>query len=265
MNNTKPILTIRDLKTYFYCKDHIVKAIDSVDLDVYKGKITAIVGGSGSGKSVLSMSILNLIEKPGRIISGQVMLEDKDLMKFSEKEMRSVRGREIAMIFQEPTSAMNPVVKVKNHLFEALKIHDRSVKIKDKMEDFRQALFRVGLNDPDTILESYPFELSGGMCQRVMVAMGMITKAKILIADEPTSSLDLTTQAAILEELIRLKNTGMSIILITHDLGVVAQTADEVYVIKDGKIVENGTVMEVFKNPKHKYTKHLMEPIIIHN
>ena len=175
--------------------------------------------------------------------------------------MRKVRGREIAMIFQEPTAAMNPVIKVKNHLFEAARFYERKKTRAEKLADFRDVLQRVGLRNPDQILEAYPFELSGGMCQRVMVAMGMIASANVLIADEPTSSLDLTTQASILEELLRLRDLGMAIILITHDLGVVAQTADDMYVIKDGSIVESGSVQEVFRAPEHPYTQYLMEPI----
>ncbi len=172
--------------------------------------------------------------------------------------MRQVRGKEIAMVFQEPTRAMNPVVKVKDHLFEAVHTHDRTVKMKDKLAEFQDVLLRVGIGEPERILESYPFELSGGMCQRVMVAMGIVTNADVLIADEPTSSLDLTTQAAILEELLRIRDTGVAILLITHDLGVVAQTADDMYVIKDGKIVEGGPVRRVFASPQHPYTKFLM-------
>lgn len=263
MNDRQAVLRIRNLKTYFGGKKNIVKAVDGVDLDVWPGRITALVGGSGSGKSVISRSVLNLIEPPGKIVEGQVFLDDRDLLTLSEKEMRKIRGKDIAMIFQEPTCAMNPVVKVKDHLFEAVHIHNRGIKKKDSQENFRRVLNQVGLNDPDRILESYPFELSGGMCQRVMVAMGILENARILIADEPTSSLDLTTQLAILDELIRLKEEGMGIILITHDLGVVAQTADDMYVIKDGKIVEYGNVEKVFRNPQHTYTQYLMEPLDI--
>ncbi|SHH87527.1 peptide/nickel transport system ATP-binding protein [Sporobacter termitidis DSM 10068] len=258
-----PVLQIRSLKTYFYTKNGVVKAVDGVDLDVGKGRITALVGGSGSGKSMLSMSVMNLVEKPGRIIDGQVWLNGRDLRTLSEKELKDVRGKEIAMIFQEPTSAMNPVLKVKNHLFEAVHTHDKKLRMRDKLDEFRDVLLRVGLGNPDKILESYPFELSGGMCQRVMVAMGIVTNASVLIADEPTSSLDLTTQAAILEELLRLKDAGMAIVLITHDLGVVAQTADDMYVIKDGKVIESGPVCDVFASPQQAYTKFLMEPIAL--
>jgi ABC-type dipeptide/oligopeptide/nickel transport system, ATPase component len=223
------------------------------------------VGGSGSGKSVMSMSILNLIEKPGKIVSGEILLNGRNLAALSEKEMRRVRGKEISMIFQEPTSALNPVLKVKQHLFEAVHIHNKKLRMSDVLDDFREVLQRVGLSDPDKILESYPFELSGGMCQRIMVAMGIVAKADVLIADEPTSSLDLMTQASILNELSCLKETGMAIILITHDLGVVAQTADDMYVVKDGKVIESGTVLDVFASPHHEYTKYLMSPISIEN
>lgn len=257
-----PILRIKDLKTYFYTKNGVVKAVDGVNLTAERGRITAVIGGSGSGKSVMSMSIMNLVEKPGRIVGGEIWFGGRNLRTLGEREMRNIRGKDIAMVFQEPTSAMNPVMKVKDHLFEAVHIHDGKLRMKDKLSDFREVLRRVGFGDPDKVLESFPFELSGGMCQRIMVAMGIVTKAKLLIADEPTSSLDLTTQAAILEELIRLKEAGMSIILITHDLGVVAQTADDMYVIKDGKIIESGTVCDVFASPRHEYTRYLMTPIL---
>lgn len=232
-----PVLEIKDLKTYFYSNDSVVKAVDGVSLRAYAGRITALIGGSGSGKSVMSRSVMGLIDEPGKIVGGEVWLNGRDLRTLSEKQMRMVRGREIAMIFQEPTAAMNPVIKVKNHLFEAARFRDRQQTKTEKMASFRDVL------------------------QRVMVAMGIIANANVLIADEPTSSLDLTTQASILEELLRLRDSGMAIILITHDLGVVAQTADDMYVIKDGKIVESGSVLEVFHAPKHPYTQYLMEPI----
>ena len=256
-----PILEVKDLKTYFYSKDSVVKAVDGVSLCAYAGRITAVIGGSGSGKSVMSRSIMGLIDEPGKIVGGEVWLNGRDLRTLPEKQMRKVRGKEIAMIFQEPTAAMNPVIKVKNHLFEAARFYERQKAKAERLADFQDVLQRVGLRNPDQILEAYPFELSGGMCQRVMVAMGIIANANVLIADEPTSSLDLTTQASILEELLQLRDSGMAIILITHDLGVVAQTADDMYVIKDGKIVESGSVQEVFRAPKHPYTQYLMEPI----
>ncbi len=262
-HDLQPVLSVRNLQTWFPGKNHIVKAVDDVSLDVYPGRITALIGGSGSGKSVMSLSILDLIESPGRVVGGEVLLNGRDLRKLSEKEMQKVRGKEIAMIFQEPTSALNPVIKVKKHMLETLRIHDPSVTMQNSWDLFNKALVRVGLLHSESILESYPFELSGGMCQRVMVAMGLIANASVLIADEPTSSLDLTTQAAILEELERIRDLGVGIILITHDLGVVAQTADYMYVIKDGKIVEHGNVQNVFQAPQDEYTKKLMEHIDI--
>ncbi|BBB89436.1 MAG TPA: ABC transporter ATP-binding protein [Methylomusa anaerophila] len=257
----QPVLSIKNLKTYFYLEERVVKAVDGVSLEVYKGRITAIVGGSGSGKSVMSLSVLDLVDKPGRIIDGEIWLNGVNLRDLREKQLLKIRGKEISMIFQESTSSMNPVLKVKSHLFEVIRTRNRAIGSKEALSLFRDVLDRVGLRNTDQILESYPFQLSGGMCQRVMVAMGLLAQSKVLIADEPTSSLDLTTQAAILEELIRLKTAGMAIVLITHDLGVVAQMADDVYVLKDGKIVDSGTVYDVFESPQHEYTKSLLASI----
>jgi peptide/nickel transport system ATP-binding protein len=257
----QPVLSVKNLKTYFYLEERVVKAVDGVSLDVYKGRITAIVGGSGSGKSVVSLSVFNLVDKPGRIIDGEIWLNGMNLRNLREKQLLKVRGKEISMIFQEPASSMNPVLKVKKHLLEVIRTHNKGISKKEGLSRCRDVLTRVGLKNTDQILESYPFELSGGMCQRVMVAMGLLAHSHVLIADEPTSSLDLTTQAAILEELVRLKNEGMAIVLITHDLGVVAQMADDVYVLKDGKIVDSGTVYDVFESPKHEYTKSLLASI----
>ncbi|MHB9292893.1 peptide/nickel transport system ATP-binding protein [Hollandina sp. SP2] len=255
----KPVLSIQGLSTYFYLKTRTVKALDEVDMDLYSGRITALMGGSGSGKSVMSLSILGLIEKPGRVVKGSIILENMDLLALPERDMRRVRGEKIAMIFQEPTDSLNPVIKVKDHLFEVNRRSGQPLERREAISLFQDVLSRVGLGDTLKILESYPFELSGGMCQRIMVAMGLLAHSSVLIADEPTSSLDLTTQAAILKELARLRDEGIGILLITHDLGVVAQMADDVYVINDGHIVEQGTVYEVFEAPKHEYTKLLLE------
>ncbi|MEN6413596.1 MAG: ABC transporter ATP-binding protein [Veillonellales bacterium] len=257
----QPILSIKNLKTYFYLAERTVKAVDGVNLDVYKGRVTAIVGGSGSGKSVMSLSILNLIDPPGKIVDGEIWFNGVNLRILREQQLLTIRGKEISMIFQDPISAMNPVLKIKSHLFEVIHSHSRAISNKEALCMSRDVLARVGLKSVDKILERYPFELSGGMCQRVMVAMGVLAHSQVLIADEPTSSLDLTTQVAILEELLRLRNEGMAVILITHDLGVVAQMADDVYVLKDGKIVDSGTVYDVFESPKHEYTKSLLASI----
>jgi ABC-type dipeptide/oligopeptide/nickel transport system ATPase component len=257
MSNGVPLLCVRNLQTRFYLRNRTVHALNGVNLDIYAGRITALIGGSGSGKSVLALSILDLVERPGLITGGEILFENINLLELSEKDMRRIRGKKISMIFQEPANSMNPVIKVKNHLSEVLRYGGIKLTGNETRGLFLEALNRVGLRDGAKILEQYPFELSGGMCQRVMVAMGLLANSKILIADEPTSSLDLTTQAAILRELYHLRNEGLAIILITHDLGVVAQTADDVYVIKDGFIVESGTVFEVFENPQHEYTKSL--------
>ncbi len=258
-NNDQPTLSLRGLKTWFASGTRIIKAVNGVDLDAYPGRITAVVGGSGSGKSVMALSIINLIDKPGWIESGEARINGMDLLALDEKQLQSVRGRLVSMVFQDPVGSMNPVVKVKKHLFEAARTPFRQRR--EAMREFKQILARIGLKDPDKVLESYPFELSGGMCQRVMVAMGLVARAQLLIADEPTSSLDLTTQAAILQEFQRLRDTGLAILLITHDLGVVAQTADDVYVINDGCIVEHGRVEDVLLNPRHDYTKRLLSSV----
>ncbi|MBS4960465.1 MAG: ABC transporter ATP-binding protein [Clostridiales bacterium] len=257
-----PVLAIKNLKTYFNQKRGVVRAVDDISLEAYKGEITAIVGESGSGKSVTSMSILNLIEEPGKIQDGKIFLNGRDIMLLREKELMKIRGKEVSMIFQDPSSAMNPIIKVKKQLIESMRIHDKKTKKRILLDRCDQMLRKVGLRDTHKIMESYPFELSGGMCQRVMIAMALLSKPDLLIADEPTTALDLTIQASILDELVRLKNEEkMAIILITHDLGVVAQTADKVYVMHHGKIMEHGTVFEVFENPQHSYTKALLAAV----
>lgn len=262
MTRETPVLSIRNLKTYFYLEERVVKAVDGISLDARKGRITALVGGSGSGKSITSLSVFNLVDAPGRIVDGEILLNGVNLRGLGEKRLRRIRGREIAMIFQEPAGSMDPVMTVKNHLFEVLRTHNRRAGKTEAMDMARAALARVGFADADAILACYPFELSGGMCQRVMVAMGLLADADVLIADEPTASLDVTTQAAVLRELVRLRDAGMAIVLITHDLGVVAQTADDVYVMRDGRIVESGSVFEIFETPRHPYTRSLVASIL---
>ncbi|MDR2350064.1 MAG: dipeptide/oligopeptide/nickel ABC transporter permease/ATP-binding protein [Deltaproteobacteria bacterium] len=255
----KPLLRVRDLKVEFKTGGKVVTALDGVNLEARKGSITALVGGSGSGKSVMAQAVLGLVERPGKVVGGSVEFDGENILGYSEKQLRKYRRGKVAMIFQDPGNSMNPVSKVKKHLLEAA--HTLTGEKEEAMEEFRRVLERVGLKNPDQILESYPFELSGGMCQRVMVAMGLVSKCELLIADEPTSSLDLTTQAAILEQFAKIREEGLSIVLITHDLGVVAQTADTVYVIHDGKIQEHGPVADVFARPKKSYTKSLMASV----
>ena len=257
--NENVILSVKNLKTFFFTDKNAppIKAVDGIDLEIKKGKITTIVGESGSGKSVTSLSIMGLVSNPGKVVSGEIILNGKAVHEYNDKQMQKVRGKDISMIFQDPASALNPIVKIKKQLLEAIFIHMKMTK-KEALGKCRKMIESVGLDNPDKILDSYPFELSGGMCQRVMVAMALLCEPLLLIADEPTSSLDLTVQASVLNLLMKLKNEGMSILLITHDLGVVAQMSDYVYVIKRGKIVEKGDVYEVFENPQHEYTKALL-------
>lgn len=255
------VLFVRNLKTYFSVdKQTTVKAVDNVSFDVYRGKVTAIVGQSGSGKSVTSRAIFNLISPPGKILEGEVLLNGRDIRKLSKSQQKKVYGKEISMIFQEPMSALNPVIQVKNQMLEAIRLH-RKIPKREALEECRQALLRVNLKNADMILHQYPFALSGGMCQRVMIAMSMVSKPDVLIADEPTTALDLTIQAVVLEELKTLRDSGMAIMLITHDLGVVAQMADYVYVMQEGKIVESGDVFQIFDYPQHDYTKTLLNAV----
>lgn len=259
---SKSILSVRNLKTYFLSgSGYVVKAVDDISLDIKRSCITAVVGQSGSGKSVTAMSILRLIDSPGHIIGGEILFEGTDLLKLSEKEKNKIYGNEISVIFQEPMSALNPVVKIKKQMMEIFTLHKNSMNMQ-KAEAYNicvNALKKVNLKEAEAIMEKYPFELSGGMCQRVMIAMAIVSGAKLLIADEPTTALDLTVQAVVLDELKRLKEEdGMSVILITHDLGIVAQMADYVYVMHNGKIVESGDVFNIFDNPVHDYTKTLI-------
>ena len=259
---SKSILSVRNLKTYFLSgSGYVVKAVDDISLDIKRSCITAVVGQSGSGKSVTAMSILRLIDSPGHIIGGEILFEGTDLLKLSEKEKNKIYGNEISVIFQEPMSALNPVVKIKKQMMEIFTLHKNSMNMQ-KAEAYNicvNALKKVNLKEAEAVMEKYPFELSGGMCQRVMIAMAIVSGAKLLIADEPTTALDLTVQAVVLDELKRLKEEdGMSVMLITHDLGIVAQMADYVYVMHNGKIVESGDVFNIFDNPVHDYTKTLI-------
>lgn len=256
------ILSIKNLKTYFYNTKYgtMIKAVDGISMNALKGKITAVVGRSGSGKSVMTLSLFKLIEEPGRIENGEIMLNGRNISSLNKKEFQKVCGKEMAMIFQDPAGSLNPVLKIRNQLMEAIFIHEK-IGSKDALGRCENVLKKVGLKNTSKILNSYPFQLSGGMCQRVMIAMAILSNPGLLIADEPTTALDLTVQAEILEQLEKLKDIGMAIVLITHDLGVVAQTADYVYVMNKGKFVESGSVYDIFENPQHEYTKKLIESV----
>ena len=236
-------------------------AVNGVSFNLDRGKILGIVGESGSGKSVTAYSIMQILEKNGSIKKGQVLYKGEDITKFTEKQMREFRGKCCSIIFQDPMTSLNPVFTIGNQLKEAIELHTPR-KGKEAMERAVEMLTLVGVNEPEKRVKQYPYELSGGMRQRVMIAMALACKPKLLIADEPTTALDVTIQAQILELMQSLqKELGMAIIMITHDLGVVAQMCDEVIVMYAGSICEQGSADEIFYNPRHEYTKGLMRSI----
>ncbi|SCX89979.1 ABC transporter ATP-binding protein [Alkaliphilus peptidifermentans] len=262
------VLEVKNLKTYFYTDKGVVKAVDGVDFTIEYGKTLGIVGESGCGKSITSMSVLRLIPTPpGKIEDGEVIFEGRDLLKVSEKEIRSIRGNDISMIFQEPMTSLNPVFTVGDQIMEAIILHQKL----SEEEARKKAIEMINLvNIPraDKIVDEYPHQLSGGMRQRVMIAMALACMPKLLIADEPTTALDVTIQAQVLEIMNDLKEKlNTAIMLITHDLGVIAEMADHVIVMYCGKVVEEAPVQELFDNPKHPYTQGLLnsKPSIVEN
>jgi oligopeptide/dipeptide ABC transporter ATP-binding protein len=259
--NNKPLLEVKNLKTYFYTEDGVVHAVDGVDFYVNPGEVLGIVGESGCGKSVTSLSIMRLIGIPGKIIEGEIIFDGKDLVKASEKEMMQVRGNRISMIFQQPQSSLNPVFRAGEQISEVLNIHQdfgREAGQKRAVE----LLKLVGIPQPDKRAESYPHELSGGMAQRVMIAMALACVPDLLIADEPTTALDVTIQAQILDLMRDMKQQlGSAMILITHDLGVIAEMANRVAVMYAGEIVEETSVNDLFDTPLHPYTQGLIGSI----
>ncbi len=256
------ILEVKNLKTSFFTEEGEVKAVDDVSFNVYKGKTLGIVGESGCGKSVTSLSIMRLIPNPpGRIVGGEILYNGRDLLKLSPAEMRAIRGNEISMIFQEPMTSLNPVFTIGNQVCEAISLHQDLSKSETRNKAI-EMLTLVGIPSPEKRIDDYPHQLSGGMRQRVMIAMALSCNPHILIADEPTTALDVTIQAQILDLLRDLQQkVGMALILITHDLGVVAEVADEVVVMYAGRVVEQGGVNEIFANPKMPYTKGLLNSI----
>ena len=258
-----PLLEVKDLHTFFRTKKGIVKAVNGVSYSLEKGKTIGIVGESGSGKSVSAMSILQLLDGNGYIDSGEILLDGQDLTKFSVKQMNHIRGNEISVIFQEPMTSLNPVFSVDKQLSEPFMIHQGMNK-KEAHEHALQMLYDVQIPNPEVVIKQYPHQLSGGMRQRVMIAMALACKPKILIADEPTTALDVTIQAQILHLMNELKRTtGTAIIFITHDLGVINEMADDVAVMYCGQVVERAPSEVIFQNCKesHPYTEGLMESI----
>ena len=256
------LLDVRDLRTYFHVMDGTVRAVDGVSFSLRRGGRLALVGESGCGKSVTALSIMKLIQTPpGEFAGGEILFEGRDLLKASAREMRKVRGGEIAMIFQEPMTSLNPVMTVGDQISEAVLLH-QGVNRKNAEQIALQSLVDVGVPDPKRRLRQYPFELSGGMRQRVMIAMALSCNPKLIIADEPTTALDVTIQRQILELIKTIQEkTGTALLLITHDLGVVAETVDDVAVMYAGRVVETGTVDEVLLNPAMPYTRGLLESI----
>lgn len=260
-NVKQPILTVRNLRTYFYTEDGIVKAVDGVDFEVFQGETLGIVGESGCGKSVTSLSILRILDEKGKIVEGSIVFDGNDLTKIPEESMRKIRGKDIAMIFQEPMVALNPVFTIGEQIVEAIVLHQKVDETTAKKMAV-DLLRKVGIPEPEKRVNEYPHELSGGMRQRAMIAMALSCKPKILIADEPTTALDVTIQAQIMELMKQLqKEYGMAIILITHDMGVIAENADRVVVMYAGKAVEYTDVKTLFNDPKHPYTWGLLHAI----
>jgi oligopeptide/dipeptide ABC transporter ATP-binding protein len=260
LTKTDTLVSVENLKTYFYTEDGTVPAIDGVSFEVKRGETLAIVGESGSGKSVTSLSIMRLIPSPpGKILQGDIKFNGESLLEKTENEMRSIRGNRISMIFQEPMTSLNPVYKVGDQISETIVLHQKKNK-KEALKEVVNLLNLVGIPEPERRLNQYPHELSGGMRQRVMIAIALACHPELLIADEPTTALDVTIQNQILQLMKNLKQkSNMSIMLITHDLGVVAEMADRVVVMYSGQVVEQGDVYTIFENPKHPYTEGLLK------
>ncbi|MEA5047357.1 MAG: ABC transporter ATP-binding protein [Eubacteriales bacterium] len=258
---SEPLLQVKNLRTTFFTDAGEVRAVNGVSFNLERGKTLGIVGESGSGKSVTAYSILRILVDPGKVVGGEVLFDGKDVLKFSKRQIRSFRGNKISIIFQDPMTSLNPVYTIGNQLTEVIRLHTK----RNRPQAFERAvevLTLVGVNEPEKRIHQYPYELSGGMRQRVMIAMALACEPDILIADEPTTALDVTIQAQILELMQDLqKKLGMAIILITHDLGVIADMCDEIIVMYSGRVCERGTADEIFYNPRHEYTKGLLHSI----
>lgn len=263
--SASPVLQVKKLKTAFVLEGKPLIAVDDVSFDVFAGKTIGIVGESGCGKSVTSLSILRLLpEPPSKVLQGEIIYSGRDLLRLNQEEMRKIRGKEISMIFQEPMTSLNPVFTIANQMMETILLHQKCTK-KEARERAIDLLKQVGIPAPDKRIDDYPHQLSGGMRQRVMIAMALSCGPKVLIADEPTTALDVTIQAQILDLLRELQQKqGLGLILITHDFGVIAEMADEVVVMYAGRVVEKAPVKEVFKNPQMPYTRALLRSIPRH-
>ncbi|MGI5978387.1 MAG: ABC transporter ATP-binding protein [Oscillospiraceae bacterium] len=257
--NDKKLLEVKDLKVSFFTPAGEVKAVGGISYELNKGEVMGIVGESGSGKSVEAYSIMGLLQSPGKVIGGSITFEGEDVLAFNKDQMTNFRGNKVAMIFQNPMTCLNPVYTIGNQLVEALQAHNKNISNEDAKKRAMEMLEFVGINNVEKRMEQYPHEFSGGMRQRVMIAMGLICSPKLLIADEPTTALDVTIQAQIIELMKSIQQrTGMGIIFITHNLGVVAEICDKVSVMYAGRIVEQGPVDDIFYKPAHPYTLGLL-------
>lgn len=262
MENNNNVLEIRGLNSYFFTEKGVAPAVDGLDLDIPKGKIIGLVGESGCGKSMTAKSIMGLLKYPGRVAGGSIRFEDQDLTRLSDKELRKICGNDISMIFQEPMTSLNPVLKVGRQVRETLLVHNPTMSKAEAKQRVVEMFQRVGIPEAEKRYDCYPHELSGGLRQRVMIAMAMVCKPKLLIADEPTTALDVTIEAQILRLMKELRDeTGMSVLIITHNMGVVAEICDYVYVMYAGKIMEQAEIFELFDHTMHPYTKGLLDSI----
>ena len=262
MENNNNVLEIRGLNSYFFTEKGVAPAVDGLDLDIPKGKIIGLVGESGCGKSMTAKSIMGLLKYPGRVAGGSIRFEDQDLTRLSDKELRKICGNDISMIFQEPMTSLNPVLKVGRQVRETLLVHNPTMSKAEAKQRVVEMFQRVGIPEAEKSYDCYPHELSGGLRQRVMIAMAMVCKPKLLIADEPTTALDVTIEAQILRLMKELRDeTGMSVLIITHNMGVVAEICDYVYVMYAGKIMEQAETFELFDHTMHPYTKGLLDSI----
>lgn len=252
------ILEVRDLRTHFFTKAGVARAVDGVSFSLARGEVLGLVGESGSGKTVTGFSLMGLVDPPGRLVSGSIRLGNEELAGLSEEGWRRLRGRRIAMIFQDPMMTLNPVLRIDTQMIEAIRAH-ADISRSAARERAREALARVGIPSPDERLAAYPHQFSGGMRQRVAIAIALLNEPDVIVADEPTTALDVTVQARILELLQNLRRErGLALLLITHDFGVVAEVCDRVAVMKNGEIVEQGETHAVLRAPQHDYTKRLI-------
>ena len=259
--NMPPRLAVNNLQSYFFTRTGLIKAVDDVSFTIAQGETLALVGESGCGKSMTALSLLRLLPEPGRIVGGEISLDGRDLLRLPDVEMRRIRGNDISMIFQEPMTSLNPVLRIGEQIAEVLRLHQGDTK-QQALEQAAELLNQVGIADPKRRLRDYPHQLSGGQRQRIMIAIALACDPKLLIADEPTTALDVTIQAQIMDLLLELKQRQqMATLLISHDLGVVAGNADKLAVMYAGQIVESGTVKRVFENPLHPYTQGLLQCI----